>query len=1024
MSANVGYATLNIIPSAKGFGKALSGEIDPALGASGKAGGSKLGSTLAKVAGPLFALAGTAAMGAFITSAVSKAGDLEQSMGAIETVFKGGSAQMLQWSKDAAISAGLSRNEYNELGTLIGSQLKNAGTAMEDLGPKTNGLITLGADLSSMFGGTTREAVEALSSALKGERDPIERYGVSLNQARIDAKAAELGFKKVGGTLSGEANAAATLALIMEQTNDAHGNFAKESSTYQGTLQRLKASWENVSTVIGQAFLPFASMAASVLLNMMPTVQAVADTFQTWGTNAATAFAEAGGGLPGLQAAFGSLLGSATGLGGGFGELIGKVMGVAAQLSPLGILFQALLPVLPQLVAAILPLASALGTALAGVLPALIPLINALAAGVAAVIPHVANFATGVVEVATALVGWISANSSWLSALGVAAGVVGGIVLAVKAFRTAQLLLTAATYGTQGAMLLTGNAAKIYAAGLAVVNNVQKIATGIQTAFNAALRANPIGIVITAISALVAGLIYFFTQTETGRAIWSAFMTFLSEAWANIVAFAETTWGVLSTFFSELWTNVSGFFTDIWTAISTFVTGLWDGMVSTVTAVFTPVADFFSGLWDAVSTIFSTAWDGIVKVLTAVYKFIETLVRTYIDIWRGIFLIFAAVLKVIWDGIVSVVKTVWNAIVAFVTPIVEGIARFIRETFENVRRVWETIWNAIKSFFSTIWNGIKAVVTTILQAVADYVRDRVEAIKYLWETVWGAIKSFFTTIWNAIKDFLTPIINGIRTTITNVVNAVKATWDTVWNAIKTVFSTVWNGIKSFLTPIIEGIRTTITNVVNGIKSTWERIWNGIKTFFTDIWNGIKNAVTDKVKEVANVVGGIKDKVMGALKGIGSWLKSAGGDLIRGLWNGIKDIGGWLHGKIKGFFDGAVGWAKDILGIHSPSRRFAELGVYVGQGFGNGIDSMAGQVAASARGLGQAAIDAVDGMPDLAIGAHLNGSAKVSAAVADARSSYGSGAGTSQHLTYTQVGGQGLTSEQELVKAARRLRHNP
>jgi len=125
------------------------------------------------------------------------------------------------------------------------------------------GSIGLGADLSSMFGGTTREAVEALSSALKGERDPIERYGVSLKQAEIDAKAAALGFQKVGGSFSNEAQQAATLALIMEQTKDAHGNFARESDTYAHKVQVLSQQWENFTTGLGQAFLPVAMSAGS-----------------------------------------------------------------------------------------------------------------------------------------------------------------------------------------------------------------------------------------------------------------------------------------------------------------------------------------------------------------------------------------------------------------------------------------------------------------------------------------------------------------------------------------------------------------------------------------------------------------------------------------------------------------------------------------------------------------------------------------------------------------------------------------
>lgn len=225
------------------------------------------------------ALAATAAVGAFVASTIKQAGGLEQSIGAIDVVFRDSAAQMHEWAKGASTSVGLAQDEYNNLSTLIGSQLKNAGTPLDQLAGKTNDLVMAGADMASMFGGTTAEAVEALSSALKGERDPIERYGVSLNQARIDAKAAELGFEKVEGALSSQANAAATLALIMEQTGDAQGNFARESTTYEGIMQRLSASWTNVTTTIGAGFLPIAAAAGSILLSMMPAAQRLAEWF-------------------------------------------------------------------------------------------------------------------------------------------------------------------------------------------------------------------------------------------------------------------------------------------------------------------------------------------------------------------------------------------------------------------------------------------------------------------------------------------------------------------------------------------------------------------------------------------------------------------------------------------------------------------------------------------------------------------------------------------------------------------------
>ncbi|MGJ6980022.1 hypothetical protein ACSDQ9_05755 [Aestuariimicrobium soli] len=229
---------------------------------------SKLGSgLLAGIAGGAGGLAATAgaSAGSSVVSlfgeSTNAAADLEQSIGAVDTIFKQSSKQMHAWGQNAVQSVGLSENAYNELATVLGAQLKNGGTSLDQLGAKTNDLIGVGADLSSMFGGSTKDAVEAISSALKGERDPIERYGVSLKQAAIDAKAADLGFKKIDGTFSNQAQQAATLALIMEQTKDATGNFAKEADTAAQKQQKLAAAQENLKASAGELLQPLKMLA-------------------------------------------------------------------------------------------------------------------------------------------------------------------------------------------------------------------------------------------------------------------------------------------------------------------------------------------------------------------------------------------------------------------------------------------------------------------------------------------------------------------------------------------------------------------------------------------------------------------------------------------------------------------------------------------------------------------------------------------------------------------------------------------
>lgn len=218
--------------------------------------------------------AALAAIGAGAATCAKSAADLQQSVGGVETVFGDSSSKMLEWSNNAAQAVGLSKNEYNEFATLVGSQLQNFGMSVEDSATKTNDLIGLGADLSSMFGGTTADAVDALSSALKGEMDPIEKYGISLNDATLQAQAASMGLGDLYKSGDRNAKMQATLAAITAQSGKAVGNFAREADTAQGQQQRMAASFENAKAALGEALLPALTAAASKLAEFATWVQA------------------------------------------------------------------------------------------------------------------------------------------------------------------------------------------------------------------------------------------------------------------------------------------------------------------------------------------------------------------------------------------------------------------------------------------------------------------------------------------------------------------------------------------------------------------------------------------------------------------------------------------------------------------------------------------------------------------------------------------------------------------------------
>ena len=176
-------------------------------------------------------------------------------------------------------------------------------------------------------------------------------------------------------------------------------------------------------------------------------------------------------------------------------------------------------------------------------------------------------------------------------------------------------------------------------------------------------------------------------------------------------------------------------------------------------------------------------------------------------------------------------------------------------------------------------------------------------------------------------------------------------WASIWNAISGVVSTIWNAISGVVSTCIQNVRNTISTVLNAISGVWTSVWNRVSSFLGNIWHGITSAVSNGIQSVSNTVGRIKSTVLGAVSGAGRWLYDTGRQVIQGLINGIGGAFKWVKDTIGNLGKNLIGWAKGVLGIHSPSRIFRdEVGKWIPAGMAQGIDKASGLVADSIDGL--------------------------------------------------------------------------
>jgi hypothetical protein len=242
--------------------------------------GSKLGSVLPSF--KTMAIAGTAAFGAVAASSlklVQMASNLEESQSKVNVVF-GSSAKIVNdFAETSARSFGITKQAALEATGTFGNLLQAFGTGQGQAAEMSTTLIGLAADLASFNNTGIEDAIQALRSGLSGETEPLKRFGVAINDARLKQEAMTLGLYDGKGALDINAKTQAAYALILKDTGLAQGDFARTSDGFANQMRILKASLSDAATELGLVLLPyFKTFVKFINENIVPAVLAFSNT--------------------------------------------------------------------------------------------------------------------------------------------------------------------------------------------------------------------------------------------------------------------------------------------------------------------------------------------------------------------------------------------------------------------------------------------------------------------------------------------------------------------------------------------------------------------------------------------------------------------------------------------------------------------------------------------------------------------------------------------------------------------------
>jgi hypothetical protein len=289
----------------------------------------KLGSAL-KTGALAFAALGAAAGAMAIKigkDAISAASDFSEEISKARVIFGDASKDIEDFAKTAANSLGQSKKQAVNAASTFATLGKAAGLTGKDLSKFSIGFVKLASDLASFNNTSPEEAIQAIGSALRGEAEPIRKYGILLNDATLKNEALALGLIKTTKEALSPANKVlAAQAAIYKQSADAQGDFAKTSDGLANSQRILAANIEDVKTTLGESLLPIALKFSDFLKNdFVPAIKGLVDGLTGQGRKAAVpAFLTFGEVLEDSETA-GYDLGSALrDLGDGLGSLAGQ----------------------------------------------------------------------------------------------------------------------------------------------------------------------------------------------------------------------------------------------------------------------------------------------------------------------------------------------------------------------------------------------------------------------------------------------------------------------------------------------------------------------------------------------------------------------------------------------------------------------------------------------------------------------------------------------------------------------------
>lgn len=677
MATELGKAYVQIIPSAKGISGMIQKEMGGEVASAGVSAGESLGS---KMMGAVSGVIAAAGIGQAIGASINEGAALQQSLGGIETLFKGSADKVKGFANEAYKTTGLSANAYMENVTGFSASLLQSLGGDTDKAAETANMAMIDMSDNANKMGTSMESIQlAYQGFAKQNYTMLDNLKLGYGGTKQEMQRLLSDAEKLTGVKYDMNNLSDVYSAIhaIQENLDITGTTAREAATtFTGSFESMKAAAQNV---LGKL---------SLGEDIQPALQALMETTSTFlFGNLIPMIGNILKQIPNLI--LGGIKGVFSGI---FGEGLGSIMGgIVTALGSAFLAFKAF-------------------SAVSGLL-----------SGIPAVLTTIKTAVTGLFTA-------MSANPIGIAIAAIAALTAGLVYFFTQTEMGRQIW--------QGFMDWFSGVWQSVAPVLTEVwNGIVETATTVWNNMMAVV-APIIQAVVDFIRSVWDGISLWWTENQgliqqTFTTVWNAIQTVIQTVMPIIQSIIETAMNILAPFIEATWNNICTVVTTVWELIKIAIQTAMDVISGIIKAVMAIINGDWGTAWNAIKGVGEAIWKGLSAAGKAIF---DGFAQILSNIWNTI----KSVASSAWEGLKSTVLGLIDGLVQGAKNAWESMKQGVRDLVDKVTSIFDGIknidlWEAGKAILDGFLNGLKSAwnaVTDFVGGIAGWIADHKGPIEY------------------------------------------------------------------------------------------------------------------------------------------------------------------------------------------------------------------------------------------------------------------------------------------------------